>query len=165
MRMKIKAICASALPFIATAIACAAEPQLPVMKEGLWESHTQQTIENKKFESSVKICQTHAIEMSMKSAGEEMRKTNQCTDVTTQQSANSFTSESRCAKGALSGSVSKTTMTFQGDTASHMEMHMTHDQSESVTIIDSRYLGSCPADMKPGDAVMPDGTKINMGGK
>jgi hypothetical protein len=33
-----------------------------------------------------------------------------------------------------------------------------------VMIMDSKYLGSCPADMKPGDAVMADGKKIS-GGK
>jgi hypothetical protein len=40
---------------------------------------------------------------------------------------------------------------------------MKSGDSESVTIIDSRYLGSCPADMKPGDTVMADGTKMSLG--
>jgi hypothetical protein len=40
---------------------------------------------------------------------------------------------------------------------------MTTGQSESVAIIDQRYLGSCPSDMKPGDAVMADGKTISFG--
>jgi len=55
------------------------------------------------------------------------------------------------------------TMISQGDTSYHMEQHMTTGQSKTVTIIDERYLGSCTADMKPGDAVMADGKKISLG--
>jgi hypothetical protein len=144
-------------------IASADELQLPPMKEGLWESHTQQVIEQKKYETAMKICQTHELEKSMKSAGESLRKQNQCTEVVTRQSANSYSSESHCDKGPLTGSVTKTTITYQGDTSSHMELRMKNGPSETVTIIDSRYLGSCPADMKPGDAVMADGAKMNLG--
>ena len=163
--MKIERLLGTALFCTSFALASAAEPQLPVMKEGLWESHTQQVIQGKKVETSMKICQTHAIEESMKSTGEKLRAANQCTESLTQTSANSYTSESRCTQGTLAGSVTKSTFTFQGDTASHMEMHMTKGQTDSVTIIDSKYLGSCPADMKPGDAVMANGMKMNFAGK
>ena len=165
MHMKIEPIFSTALLCISIGLANAAEVQLPAMKDGLWESHTQQVLQGKKFEASMKICQTHEIEKSMKSAGDEMRKTNQCTEIVTQTSATSYTSESRCMKGPLAGSVTKMTYTYQGDTASHMEMHMAQGQSDNVTIIESRYLGSCPVGMKPGDAVMADGTKMNFGGK
>jgi hypothetical protein len=69
----------------------------------------------------------------------------------------------RCDAGPLAGSISKTTMTYKGDTSYHIEQHMT-GKSESVTIIDESYLGSCPPDMKPGDVVMADGKKMNIGG-
>jgi len=42
-------------------------------------------------------------------------------------------------------------------------MNVTTPQSQTVTIIDDRFVGSCPADMKPGDAVMGDGKKMNLG--
>ena len=58
--------------------------------------------------------------------------------------------------------VQKPTMIYKGDSSYHMEQHMT-GTSESVTIIDESYLGSCPADMKPGDVVMANGTKMNLG--
>ena len=163
--MKSKPITCTALIFILVGFADAADVQLPAMKEGLWESHTQQVLQGKKFETSMKICQTHSIEKSMKSVGDGIRKTNQCTEVVTRTSANSYASESRCMKGPLAGSVTKTIYTFQGDTASHVEMHMAQGQFDNVTSISSRYLGSCPVDMKPGDAVMADGTKMNFADK
>ena len=61
------------------------------------------------------------------------------------------------------GSVTKINYTFQGDTASHTEMHMNAGKSETVMIMDAKYLGSCPAGMKPGDAVTADGKKIGGG--
>jgi hypothetical protein len=161
--MTIEAFLSLAALYASIGIASADELQLPPTKEGLWESHTQQLIQNKKYETVIKICQSHELEKSMKSAGESLRKQNQCSELVTRQSANSYTSESHCDKGPLTGSVTKTTITYQGDTASHMEMHMTNGPSDTVTIVDSRYLGSCPADMKPGDAVTADGTKMNLG--
>jgi hypothetical protein len=44
-----------------------------------------------------------------------------------------------------------------------MEMHTIEGKSETVTIMDAKYLGSCPAGVKPGGAVMVDGKKISSG--
>ena len=33
--------------------------------------------------------------------------------------------------------------------------------AESAMLIDAKYLGPCPPDMKPGETIMPDGKKIN----
>ncbi|MGO9992259.1 MAG: DUF3617 domain-containing protein [Steroidobacteraceae bacterium] len=145
---------------VSIATARSDEIQLPLLKEGLVESHTQMIFAKNKIESVMKLCSTHELDKSMKSAGESVRKRNHCTEVTTRLSVNSFSSEMHCDKD---GSVTKTTITYQGDTSSHVEQHTTTGQSESVTIIDQRYLGSCPSDMKPGDAVMADGKKISLG--
>ena len=161
--MKIQLLSTCAMVLVSSGIAAADEPQLPPLKEGLWESHTQMIIQNTKHESVLKLCRTHQIDKSVKdqtkAMGENLRKTRQCTDVVTQQSANSYSSESHCAKD---GSVTKITVTFQGDTSYHMEMHRKDNQSETQTTIDDKYVGSCPADMKPGDAVMGDGKKFNL---
>lgn len=157
--MKITAVLSIAAMIGSTEIASADEIQLPPLKEGLWESHTQQIIQQKKIETVMKLCRTNALDKSMRSAGEEIRKSNHCVVVLTRQSANSFLSEMHCDKGPLRGSVNKTTMTYQGDTSYRVEQRMTMGQYETVTIIDDRYLGSCPSDMKPGDALMADGKK------
>jgi hypothetical protein len=109
------------------------------------------------------MCQAKELTKSMQSSGEELRKKNKCTSAVTQSSPNTYVEESRCAEGPNAGSVTKIIYTFQGDTASHMEMHINEGKSETVMITDSKYLGSCPAGMKPGDAVMADGKKISGG--
>jgi hypothetical protein len=136
----------------------------PPMKDGLWETHSSQTQQGKTvFDTSIKMCQAKELTKSTQSIGEELRKKNKCTSTVTQPSPNTYVEESRCAEGPSAGSVTKIIYTFQGDTASHMEMHMNEGKSETVMITDSKYLGSCPAGMKPGDAVMADGKKISGG--
>jgi hypothetical protein len=41
-------------------------------------------------------------------------------------------------------------------------MHVTSGKSETVMIMDAKYLGSCPTGMKAGDLVM-DGKSISGG--
>jgi hypothetical protein len=136
----------------------------PPTKEGLWETHSTQTQQGKTvFDRSVKMCQSKETTKSMQSNGEELRKKNECTSTVTQPSPNSYVEESRCSKGPNAGSVTKINYTFQGDTASHTEMHMNAGKSETVMIMDAKYLGSCPTGMKPGDAVTADGKKIGGG--
>jgi hypothetical protein len=135
----------------------------PPTKEGLWETHSTQTQQGKTvFDKSVKMCQSNETTKSMQLNGEELKKKNECTSNVTQPSPNTYVEESRCAKGPNAGSVTKVVYTYQGDTVSHTEMHMNVGKSETVMIIDAKYLGSCPAGMKPGD-LMIDG-KIMSGG-
>jgi len=35
-----------------------------------------------------------------------------------------------------------------------------HGLSETVSMEDGKWIGPCPADMKPGDMLLPDGTKV-----
>lgn len=133
----------------------------PPTKEGLWETHGTHTQEGKTVsDRPVKMCQSHETTKSMQARGEEMRKQNGCTSQVTQPSPNTFVEETRCAKGPSAGSVTKVVYTNQGDTASHTEMHMTVGTTETTVIIDAKYLGSCPASMKPGDLMMGDGKVI-----
>jgi hypothetical protein len=39
-------------------------------------------------------------------------------------------------------------------------MHMNVGKTETVVVIDAKYLGGCPAGMKPGDLMMDDGKII-----
>jgi hypothetical protein len=161
--MKTKALSAFAMLLVSIVIARADTPTLPPLKEGLWESHTQQTIKKNKTQTVLELCRTHeydeSIKASMKLAGENLRQLKQCIEKVTRRSANSFSSEMRCVKD---GSVTKVTMTFEGDTSYRMEMHVKEGKSDTATIVDDRYVGACPADMKPGDAVTADGKKMNL---
>jgi hypothetical protein len=145
-------------------IAGADEFKPPPTKDGLWETHSKQTQQGKTvFDMSVKMCQSKELTKSMQSSGEELRKKNACTSAVTQPSPNTYVEESRCAKGPNAASVTKIIYTYQGDTASHTEMHANDGKSETVMIIDAKYLGSCPAGMKPGDVVTADGKTISGG--
>ncbi|MGO9426449.1 MAG: DUF3617 domain-containing protein [Steroidobacteraceae bacterium] len=147
---------------VLSGIAGADEFKPPPMKDGLWETHSTQTQQGRTvFDTSVKMCRSKELTKSMQSSGEEFRKKYACTSAVTQPSPNTYAEESRCAKGPNAGSVTKIIYTYQGDTASHTEMHMNDGKTETVVVIDAKYLGSCPAGMKPGDVVMPDGKKIS----
>ncbi len=149
---------------VSIGIAGAAEFKPPPMKDGLWETHSSQTRQGKTvFATTGKICQSQELTKSNESAGEEMRKRNECTSTVSQTSASAYVEESRCAKGANAGSVTRVVYTFEGDTASHTEMHMQQGNAESVLVMDMKYVGACPAGMKPGDMIMPDGKKISAG--
>jgi hypothetical protein len=136
------------------------------MKEGLWETHSARTEQGTTvFQWSTKVCQSKETTKEAQSVDDDMRKRNQCTSVISQPSANTIVEDSRCAKGSNAGSVTKLVYSHQGDTASHTEIHMKTGNIEAVTITDRKYLGSCPAGMKPGDAMPPDGAKTKAGQK
>jgi hypothetical protein len=164
MHMTFRAVLLVAILSALIGIADADEFKPPPMKDGLWETHSTQTQQGKTvFDMSVKMCQSKEHTKSLQSTGEELRKENECTSTVTQPSPNSYVEESRCSKGPNAGSVTKIIYTYQGDTASHTEMHMNAGKSETVMVMDAKFLGSCPAGMKPGDAVTADGKKIGGG--
>jgi hypothetical protein len=147
-------------------IAGADEFKLPPMKDGLWETHSAQTQEGKTmFQVSAKMCQSKETTKAAQSTSDDMKKRNQCTSVVSQPSADTFVEDSRCAKGPNAGSVTKLIYKYQGDTASHTEIHMKMGKTEAVTITDMKYLGSCPAGMKPGDVMASDRAKTGVGDK
>lgn len=160
MRITLALAITAATSMIGIASADGIKP--PPTKEGLWETHSTQSQQGKTLMStSVKMCQSNKTTQEMQESGEELRKKNECTSKVTQPSANTYLEESTCAKGPNAGKVTKVVYTYQGDTASHTEMHMNAGASETTFIIDAKYVGSCPADMKPGDVVMADGKKIS----
>jgi hypothetical protein len=164
MHMRLKSVLLVAALSASIGISDADEFKPPPMKDGLWETHSTQTQQGKVvFDTSIKMCQTKELTKSMQSGGEEIRKKNECTSAVTQSSPNAYVEESRCVKGPNAGTATKVIYTFQGDTASHMEMHMNGGKAETVLITDSKYLGACPVGMKPGDAVTADGKKISGG--
>jgi hypothetical protein len=148
---------------VISAVAGADEFKPPPMKDGLWETHSSQIQQGKSaVDMSIRMCQSAELTKSMQSNGDELRKKNQCTSTVTHPSSNTYIEESRCAKGPNAGSSSRIIYSYQGDTASRTEMHLNEGKSETVLIMDTKFLGSCPAGMKPGDTVMPDGTKMSV---
>jgi|SRR5580698_3562940 hypothetical protein len=66
--------------------------------------------------------------------------------------------DSVCKLGATTAT-SHSVINFSGDTAYHEEITQHYDPplmgktSESTTTSDARWMGACPADMRPGDIV------------
>jgi Protein of unknown function (DUF3617) len=138
--------------------AAADEYQPPPMKDGLWQTHSVQTVAGKSSnDMTIKMCQTKELTQSSQALSAQLRKTNQCTSTIVQQSGNTVVEESRCAKGPNAGAVTRFVYSHVGDTASHIEMRSQKGGADGVTVMDMKYLGSCPAGMKPGDVIMPDG--------
>lgn len=162
--MRIEFQCLVALFCLSAGAAGADELKPPPTREGLWETRSTHTEDGKTVSSGpVKMCQSHETTKSMQERGEAVRKENQCTSHVTRPAPNTYVEESRCAKGPNAGSVTKVVYTHQGDTSSHTEMHVNAGGSDSLIVIDAKYLGVCPAGMKPGDLMMSDG-KIVSGG-
>jgi hypothetical protein len=127
----------------------------PPTKEGLWETHSKQVSQDKSVSDTVvKMCQSKVTTESMQADAEKLRKENQCVSQVAQPTSNSYVEETRCAKGPDPGSVTRVVYTYQGDTASHTEVHLNVGKAETVMIMDAKYVGSCPTGMKPGDVMM-----------
>jgi hypothetical protein len=152
-------VCAAAALLLPILIARAADP--PEVQEGLWEIHSQ-SIENpgnKKTEFTHRLCRDHAFD---RAAIDLARNMKDCTTNITNDGANKFSADSRCTV-AGTAIVSKGIATYQGTTSSHSETHTTYTpalngKTDEVMIQDQKYVGSCPAGMKPGDQMGADGT-------
>jgi hypothetical protein len=137
------------------------DPQLPYFKEGLWQATTSHSFGGKSTQMILKICQNRDTQNKDRELSASLRKRSQCTYKISHPTPNTYVTEDQCPAGQPA---SKGTITFQGDKAYRLEMHRGAGSEQSVMIVDARYLGSCPADMKPGDVIMPDGTKSNVNG-
>jgi Protein of unknown function (DUF3617) len=139
--------------------------QPPFTKEGLWQASTSHTMAGKTTQMTMKVCQNRETQQKDRDLSLQLRQKDQCTHTTTLASPGVYVTEKKCTAGPNAGSATKATMTFQGDTAYRVDMHMTSSAgAESAMTIDAKYLGPCPPDMKPGDAILPNGSKLNTSG-
>jgi hypothetical protein len=158
-QMTNRRVCAAAALLLPIMIARAADP--PDIQEGLWEIHSQ-SIENpgnKKTEFTHKLCRDHAYDKAAIDLAKNMKD---CTTHITNEGVNKFSADSRCTV-AGTAIVSKGTATYQGTTSAHSETHTTYTpalygKTDEMMIQDQKYVGSCPAGMKPGDQIGADGT-------
>jgi hypothetical protein len=148
---------------LASGIANAQNP--PEVKEGLWEIHMQSTENpgNKKTEGTSTICRNHAYDQHAQALAKNVKG---CTKVSETFQGSKYSVEMRCTVGT-SVIATKGVTSFQGDTATHSESNTTYTPafsgiSGSTMIQDQKYIGSCPADMQPGDRKSADGTIIHL---
>ena len=146
------------LPILLTAAllaAPAAAQDLPKMKTGLWET-TSSTASQKGAPPHVSkstMCINDAVQKEIMAFNQGMGA--QCSKLSTRRDGNKFIGEAECAFGN-SVMKSQSVSTFVNDASYRVESRATFTppmggMSESSSSQEGKYVGPCPANMKPGD--------------
>jgi hypothetical protein len=148
------------LPALAFTVAGAAE--LPQRKPGLWVI-TSKSADGSAFESKACLdAKTNAAydHFNLTAGAEKCSKK----DVT--QAGSRTTIDSVCSMGGHTVT-SHSVISWSGDAAYHIDSTGHWDppmmgKADTTSSQDAKWTGACPADMKPGDMVMPGGMKMNL---
>jgi hypothetical protein len=151
----IRAVCAAWLPIGAVHAA-----ELPLTQEGLWDVRVRTTIApmKKLTVKTYRLCRDQASE---RAANELYQNVRGCTVATSATGAGKFSVVTRCATPA-SVILTRAALTYRGATARHAESKTTYTppiegKTQATSLEDQKYVGACPADMKPGDRLGADG--------
>lgn len=144
---------------LAGLVGVAAAADVPHRKPGLWEM-TLHSSTAKASEISRRVCLDRESEDLLNRQGVESVQAT-CSKVEIHSSGNQLSAKAVCNMGSVK-MTSEATTTFVSDTASTTKVHVTYDpplagRSQSDTQDDAKWLGACPADMKPGDMIMKTG--------
>ncbi len=153
-------ILAASVAFINTAHAL----DLPKRKSGLWEM-TMIGDQTNGQPQTVTTCVDQKTDTGLSSSfGGKIPKN--CKQPTMKKSAGSYIITSSCK---FTDSNVKTVAILSGDTNSAYKIDRTSTytppnkgRKESKQSIEAKWLGACKAGQRPGDMIMPDGTKINI---
>ena len=137
---------------------CVYAADLPSLKEGLWSVHTTiiQQPAGKKADTTALVCRNSAYDRHVR----DITLPRQRCGLTVDKSSGATKSyETECKVGSLSFRATER-MDMGDETVSHMvaESTFTGPAGGMAIISDMTYVSPCPAGMKPGDVLMPDGT-------
>jgi len=156
-----------ALPLLICA-APAAALDLPARKAGLWEM--KMAMEGGAMPASVmQHCVDAATDRQMQQMGATARTEN-CSKQDVRRSGAAITFESVCRLGNMTMS-SQGTVTGSFDSGYTMKMTSKREggpavpgmPAETKMTIEAKWTGPCKGDQKPGDVIMPNGMKMNVG--
>lgn len=155
--MKMPLVCAAVM-----LVAAVFAADVPSMKEGLWSIHSQvvqHPSEQKTVDASATVCRDPAYDKSVREATMPKDK---CKPTADKSSGTIKKFETSCKVGGSSVKFTETVETT-GDTVSHTVTESTitppiSGVSGMTVTADMTYISACPAGMKPGDAMLPDGT-------
>jgi Protein of unknown function (DUF3617) len=142
--------------FVVFSIASASAAELPARKAGLWEI----TIAGP-HSFKVRQCSDAASDQAMAEAGIGLPR--DCAKRDVQQSGSTITIDSVCRSA---GKTTSSHIVITGSLSSKYTMTVT-SQAPGMSVrgpmaLYAEWLGPCRADQKPGDVIMPDGTKVNV---
>jgi hypothetical protein len=160
--MRIQFAIAAAVLFAASATS-AQSTEFPARRAGLW--NVTVNMESMKIPARTnKMCIDAATDAKLMKLGVASKEAD-CTSMKVSGSGNVRTVDSVCH---FNGGTQKNhvVMTYAGDGAYHMDMRSQFSppisgRSDSHIVQDGKWVGPCPAGMKPGD-MMINGMKINM---
>ena len=148
----------------AAVLATATADTMPHRKPGLWQITS--TMKGGPMPAMTsKYCIDEATEAALMNTGQSMARKS-CTNAATHVSGNTAVMDATCKFGNMT-STTHTVMTFSGNDAYHGETHTrmtpapTGMPPEMVSTMDARWMGPCPAGMKPGDIVMGNGMRTH----
>src|SRR5947209_3780985 len=156
----------SALGLLALLPADAANAvDLPVRKAGLWEMkvlHTGSAIPD----MTMQHCTDETTDKEMSTSFSPMAK-DMCSKQDVQKTATGYVSDSVCGVAGMTiTSHAEITGDFNSaytvKSTSHSQGGPANVTRDTTTTIEAKWLGACKADQKPGDIMMPGGTKMNV---
>jgi hypothetical protein len=160
-RMRVTFLTATALAAIFATAASAAD-EYPPRKPGLWEV----TVHNPAIpDVTTKMCLDAETDQLFHKFSDSIR-THHCAKHDVKFTGDTVQSDTSCTAGGTTVTTSSTTK-FSGDSAYHVDINIHFDppklgHSDMSTSQDGKWVGDCPADMKPGDLMLPHGIKINI---
>jgi hypothetical protein len=134
----------------------ASAADFPKVKEGLWTSTTIRVPGQASMSSQICLNQDVLGQMIQVAAG----ATKLCTLLHEEHSGMRFTSQMQCNFGGKPTKSTSVTV-FEGDSAFRSDISLS-GAMEMTVHSQHRYAGACPADMAPGDLLMPGGIKVNV---
>lgn len=154
-----------ALLLAATSVALMAQSDFPKRKAGLWEV-TMTLPSSRTAMPSAKMCIDAATDAELLKTGTSMSRS-ACSKHEVHVSGKVVTIDAVCTIAANTTSTTHTTTTFTSDTAYHTDAKTHYDppfmgRSDSTVTQDGKWAGACPADMQPGDMLLPSGVKMNV---
>jgi hypothetical protein len=136
--------------------------ELPPVRPGLWDIRSGSTGD---ASGAVRQCIDEATFREMLQTGQRMMGS-ACSPLVVRRAGDTYTAEIRCVLGPSTiESRSELTGDFQTSYQSVTRTSIApplFGQGGSTEVSSGRFLGACEKGMKPGDAIMPDGRRMNV---
>jgi hypothetical protein len=161
----LQALCTATALALAASAPAAAPVDVPPLRAGLWEATTVSPNRAQPRPGVTRMClDKHTQRSVLDQLALAMPR--MCAKYQYGMRSGRFVTDSSCTLGA-STIEGRTETTFFRDTAYHMEVVGRVGPTGRVAemqkaVIDGRHVGACPAGMKPGDMVLPNGLTLNV---